>query len=152
MGTCLALPLGFCTGKPNGDYRVGACDQDFITCLEGETLIRRCSDGFVFDPKTRACEHPTWVESCPSTSTQTTPRSTTRPTPPAPPLCKHGDIIQKGFCSEEYTQCQNGVQLQKWCQVGEVLNTVTFSCMPKEFVPGCFTPTVTAPVSHIKSI
>lgn len=51
--------LGFCSGKPDGNYKDPAeTTNGYITCSNGITYHMPCPEGLVWNDKAKICDYP----------------------------------------------------------------------------------------------
>nr|CAK18210.1 immunosuppressive ovarian message protein [Ascaris suum] len=148
--------VGFCRSRPDGDYALG-CVPHFVSCSAHTSFMMRCRRNLYFDVPSSMCL-PRWeASSC---------RGVRYPKPPVvPPTSPPEPGEEVDFCGNRvdglynigcvstHVLCSRRRTYVMECPGGEVLDTVSRTCMAKRYVPVCGSvppaqppPPVTLPV------
>ncbi|KHN77789.1 Chondroitin proteoglycan 2 [Toxocara canis] len=131
-------PISFeCTGKTDGFYEIGKCQDVMVQCSRGYKLSQRCPTGLVFNKFSKACEYKhvcssysvTWQENEHYGGHE---------------RYEHGhhhhhqyhvDCTSKpdgqyaiGFCRSSFTLCSNGMAYERECPRGLVYSQWIGAC------------------------
>uniref|UniRef100_A0A915AGQ7 Chitin-binding type-2 domain-containing protein n=1 Tax=Parascaris univalens TaxID=6257 RepID=A0A915AGQ7_PARUN len=114
-----------CATLPDGLYGK-ACETSFILCSNGLSVVRKCPQGLVYNPKFLRCEFPSAM--CDS-------RAPSVPSSSEGVAIECADLEEGDYsvgCTPDYISCVDRFGVKRRCKDGFVFNALSKQCVPPE--------------------